>query len=191
MNRKTLIIVLAVVLFCCCAFAVGAGVAFYLARNLSGGDASGLEPLMLNASDLPSGWGSAEHYYSMPYREGTIDARNDVFQLTGTSPLVYLSHEIFLYPSEQAAALDYQSFHDQEINGVLPPKSVDFTFTPKNPADKFDKFCTDGGGPDAYFCKFVQEHGKYITELRTTFDSKNLTAAQVNDILQKLDAKLP
>ena len=192
MQQKSLLIILAVVLLCCCLLIAGAGLIFYL-RGYSIGGGSGLEPLMINANDLPGGWESAEHYYSLPYREGTSAVRNDVFQYSqpGTNDILYLSHEIFLYPSEEAAAAGYQSLHDEEIESVLPAKPVDFIFAPGNPADQFDKFCAEGSSPEGYFCIFIQSHGKYVIELRAMFDNNALTAAQVDEVLRRLDARLP
>lgn len=193
MQQKTLIIILAVVLLCCCLLIIGAGLAFYLS-GYSFETGSELEPLMIDSEDLPAGWESAENYYSLPYSEGASAARNDVFQYTypGTNDRLYLSHEVYLYPSEEAATAAYEILHDKEVtNAVLDPLPVDFAFAPRTPADQFDRFCTDGTFEGSHFCVFVQSHGKYVIMLRTIFDNKVLTAAQVDEVLRRLDAKLP
>lgn len=193
MKQNTLILVVVVVLLCCCLLVAGGGAIYFLFRT-STGAASTLEPLMINASDLPKGWESAQYTYTLPYREGTLAARNNVFDYFypgDNLARAYLSHEIFLYPSELAGAAGYQKLHDEWINGVLAPINVQSTFKPRNPADKFDIFYTDGNQPNTYYCLFVQGHGRYVILMSSIYDDKVLTAAQLDEILQRLDARLP
>lgn len=199
MKQKGWLLALGIILACISVIGVcgGAAILYIYFDNVNfAKGVKELEPLMINASDLPNGWESAQYSYSLPGGYGATAGRNDVFQILGTSSssFVYLSHEVFLYPSEQDAATGYQDLLTRDLPTALPSKPVDFTFTPKNTTDKFDKYCTDGNGPNdpnSHFCIFIQQHGRYVTELRAMFDNNKLTAAQVNDVLQKLDSKLP
>jgi hypothetical protein len=193
MNQKTLIIVFAVLFLCCCLLVVGGGVTFYLLGNSSSNE-SKLVPLMLNPEDLPDGWESAKYMYTIPYREGTLETRSSVFDYYypgDISASIALSHLIYLYPSEETGAAGYQKLHDEWINGILEEVDINFTFAPRNPADKFDIYCTETNAVGTYSCDFVQQHGSYVILLRSWYDDKALTASQVDDILRRLDAKLP
>jgi len=193
LNQKTLIIVLAVTFLCCCLVIIGGGLIFFFSGN-STSQVSELTPLMISRDDLPNGWESARYMYTLPYEVGTLATMNSVFDYIypgDNYAKVWLSHEIFLYPSDEAAAAGYEKMHKEWINNFLEEIDVSFTFAPRNPADKFDKHCTYSSKSGIYSCDFVQRHGMHVILLRSLYDNKVMTAAQLDIILQRLDAKLP
>jgi hypothetical protein len=193
MKNKWIIIVIVVIALCCLCSTVLGGAYYFLGYRPARAQAA-IQPLLINASDIPADWPD-DHYGSATLEDGASGAINIVYDYyyPGEGRAYnWLSHEVILYPTEQAASKGFNAFKEKWLT-YSGDVVVEFNFAPHNPQDPYEYKCTDAAEPghQVTICYFIQQHGRYLSFFFPKFDGKTLTSTQVDAILTRLDARLP
>jgi hypothetical protein len=103
-----------------------------------------------------------------------------------------VDHQITIYPDSKSANEDFANWEDKWFNEswVTPSES---TFKPKNSDDLYKMGCMDTAinGEPTKSCELLQLHNNLIILVLTNINADNISFSTFDEILQKLDARLP
>lgn len=145
--------------------------------------------LMVNDLDLPAGFKPSGEEYTTP--DNSIS-----FEVSYANPNnkfgALFKHSITIYTDEKTAKAAYATWADKWFNEyyVTPTK---MRFKPKSPEDVYQIGCYSESinGVPSQSCRFLQLHNNLIILAITNINSDNISFSIFDEILQKLDARLP
>ena len=101
-------------------------------------------------------------------------------------------HQLTIYPDSELAARDFSTWEDKWFtNDWIPIEES--RFKPNNLEDLYLLKCLPAGSESwGQSCRFLQLHGNLIILVGTTINEEsNLSFAEFDEVLRKLDARLP
>lgn len=103
-----------------------------------------------------------------------------------------ISHQLIIYPDSEAAARNFSAWEDEWFPYDWIPIEGS-TFKPHNSEDLYLLKCLPADLESwGQGCRYLQLHGNLIILVETTInEEKNMSFGEFNEILRKLDARLP
>ncbi len=147
--------------------------------------------LMMQVSDLPSSW-----FYDVsqfPNEDGANSRLRD-FRASKDPQLGYLltSHELSVYPDEQAAKNAYPRWETRWFPTNAWKTPEDARFAPKDPNDQFRFACISAtvNAAPILSCRYLQRHKSLLSLVLTNIDGQALTLPQFEGALRRLDERM-
>ncbi len=147
--------------------------------------------LMMQVPDLPSGW----FYDGSEFPdEAGADTRLRDFRASKDPQLRYLltSHELSVYPDEQAAKHAYTRWETRWFPTSTWKTPRDAHFAAKDPNDRFRFACISASvnSVPVLTCGYLQRHKRLVSLVLTNIDGKAITLTQFEEALRRVDERM-
>lgn len=147
---------------------------------------------MVDATDLPFGWGNRESSFSD--RPGSVGRSISYYGAGPGITHVNVRHWLYVYPTEEASAAGYE----QAVAESIPPAYSDEWMAPpelqiESQADQFIARCLPAmiNGAPSYTCVVIGQYGDMLSELSAgTVRDPWLNMSQFRRVVERVDAKM-
>lgn len=145
--------------------------------------------LMVNINDLSNQFELSSNEF--PIINGAFSL-NETYRNRSNKTGAVFTHQITIYPDSKSANAAYSSWKTEWFNEhwITPKDSI---FRPKKIEDSYQLRCMDVIIDElpSRSCRLLQVHNNLIILILTNTNSENIDFPSFEDILSRLDARLP